>query len=989
MILFGQVLFAAYYKDLPQTITQPNGQVIQCFASGDEFFNYLHDKNGYVIIQSQDGYFYYGIEKGDNVVASVYRVNTVNPAKIGLKKNVRISDNAYKARVAEFYKTQNKSVRAPHEGVLNNLVVYIRFSDQTEFTNTRGAIDQKFNPPSTVSLRSYYDEVSYGKLKVISHHYPVCADSINLSYQDINPRAYYSPYNASTNPMGYPDNNTKTVREQTLLKNAINAISSQVPTTINIDGDNDGKVDNVCFLIRGNSDAWADLLWGHRWWMMSSNTLINGKAVYDYTFQPENQNDVQTLCHEMFHALGAPDLYHYSYDNFVTAGPWDIMESGFGHMGAFMKWKYSSNVWINTIPEITLSGAYTLHPITSVYNNSYKIKSPNSTSEYFVVEYRKKEGMYESSVPGSGLLIYRIDPSAGSGNASGPPDEVYVFRKGGTPTDNGNINAAFLSANVNRTQLNNYTNPYGFLQGGTLGGLNIYNITSADSTISFNIDINLSTVADFTANAFVQPNEQVTFSDITSGMPNQWQWLFSGGLPVTSTDQNPVVTYANPGNYSVTLIATGSNGIDTITKQNYITVGGSSAWIPQHTKFSFANRGIKNISILNANTAWTVAYDYNNPQNAIREYARTIDGGTTWKSGTINGINGFKVASVSSSGPTKAWICAYDPINGGGKILITPTSGDSWVIQSTATFAAPEGRPIFIRMVSSSTGVCVGNPNGGYFEIYTTTNSGALWNRVIQANIPNPLAGEKAIDGAYSAVGNTIWFATDKGRIYKSTDKGLTWNVTSTSFAAINKIVFKDANNGTMLCNTGTTALARTTDGGTTWTNFTPNGKFFAQDLAYLSGTASTWVSVSDEAGNSGSSYSIDDGDNWTQLDSGVAYTTVAFFNQNSGWAGSYNLDINNGGIYKWNNIFVGIEKNNMETKNEMMIFPNPAHDKIFITSNSKNTTIEFYNISGKIILKENLNTSQTIDISGLANSVYFVRIITNNQVKVEKIIKE
>ena len=58
--------------------------------------------------------------------------------------------------------------------------------------------------------------------------------------------------------------------------------------------------------------------------------------MYDYTFQPETQVNVKTLCHEMFHALGAPDLYHYDDNglNISPAGSWDLMESGGGHMGA-------------------------------------------------------------------------------------------------------------------------------------------------------------------------------------------------------------------------------------------------------------------------------------------------------------------------------------------------------------------------------------------------------------------------------------------------------------------------------------------------------------------------------------------------------------------------------------------------------------------------------------------------------------------------------
>ena len=91
--------------------------------------------------------------------------------------------------------------------------------------------------------------------------------------------------------------------------------------------------------------------------------------------------------------------------------------------------------WITSIPTITTTGTYTLNPITSSTNNAYRINSPNSTTEYYVVEYRRKTGTFESSLPGSGLLVYRINlsiPSGQWGNDCGPPDELYVYRPGGT-----------------------------------------------------------------------------------------------------------------------------------------------------------------------------------------------------------------------------------------------------------------------------------------------------------------------------------------------------------------------------------------------------------------------------------------------------------------------------------------------------------------------------------------------------------------------------
>jgi PKD repeat protein len=66
---------------------------------------------------------------------------------------------------------------------------------------------------------------------------------------------------------------------------------------------------------------------------------------------------------------------------------------------------------------------------------------------------------------------------------------------------------------------------------------------------------------------------QVRFTDISSNFPTRWQWEFEGGEPATSTEQNPVVTYRNPGKFKVTLTASNSVGSSAAaTKTSYIEV---------------------------------------------------------------------------------------------------------------------------------------------------------------------------------------------------------------------------------------------------------------------------------------------------------------------------------------------------------------------------------------------------------------------------------
>jgi PKD repeat protein len=66
--------------------------------------------------------------------------------------------------------------------------------------------------------------------------------------------------------------------------------------------------------------------------------------------------------------------------------------------------------------------------------------------------------------------------------------------------------------------------------------------------------------------------EEVIFTDFSAGNVISWEWSFPGGIPETSTEQNPVVTYRVPGVYDVSL--TVSDGVNTSTsvKNAFIVV---------------------------------------------------------------------------------------------------------------------------------------------------------------------------------------------------------------------------------------------------------------------------------------------------------------------------------------------------------------------------------------------------------------------------------
>lgn len=77
-------------------------------------------------------------------------------------------------------------------------------------------------------------------------------------------------------------------------------------------------------------------------------------------------------------------------------------------------------------------------------------------------------------------------------------------------------------------------------------------------------------VANFAINDGFTCSGTINFTDFSLNTPNTWFWDFGDGN--TSTDQNPVHTYTQNGQFSVTLTTTNQYGSDAITQTNLITV---------------------------------------------------------------------------------------------------------------------------------------------------------------------------------------------------------------------------------------------------------------------------------------------------------------------------------------------------------------------------------------------------------------------------------
>ena len=497
-------------------------------------------------------------------------------------------------------------------------------------------------------------------------------------------------------------------------------------------------------------------------------------------------------------------------------------------------------------------------------------------------------------------------------------------------------------------------------------------------------------IAAFTASPQVTyENQSVTFSN-NSINSNTWLWTFEGGNPETYEGQNPPeIFYSEVGEYSVSLTVSNNSGSETLTKENYIRVyfEPSGEWILQDTTFGIQSTGINYISIADENVVWATAFDGSGSGENIQQFTKTTDGGNSWDSYNIDiGNLNLGISMIHAFDEQTAWLVAYPRgANQTGGIFKTDDGGLNWFRQNSANYDTSSSFANVVYFWDENVGFAQGDPINGEFELYVTENGGENWTQVPGNNIPNPLGGEYGYTRQIEVVGNNVWFTTNKGRIYKSSDKGNNWDVfqspiTDFGSAEVNgDISFGDAQNGILIDNS--VNVYRTENGGETWFEITTSGPVYTSGLCYIEGTNTVF-----STGN-GSSFSLDGGYSWTPIDNAV-HLFVDFLNEELGWSGAWTQVVgasSSGGIWKWEDFSLG--NNEAAEDFEIEYYPNPTSN--FVNFNYQgDLSISVYDILGRRIIETN---EKFIDLSDYNKGLYLFKIndYYNQKFKLIRIIKK
>ena len=503
-------------------VTQPDGTTVTIHLLGDEWQHFNTTTDGYSVIKNQQGFYVYAEKKNGELKATQMVAHNAQERKANEQaflqnmKKYQAPDMTpaianMKGRV-EAIGAQRRAQgnRATNYENFKGLIVLIQYNDK-EFsredypTVINDMVNQQNytgfdNNQRTGSVRDYFTDNSEGKFQP--------------QFDVVGPYTVnYSQYDANMNG----DKCSK------ILVDALNQADADVNFK-NYDGDSNGAVDLVFFILAGNGANYGgnneNLWWPHRSVIIDEEKYNTGKNPYiykdgvllwdyasstelcGYTTNPQTVfiDGIGTICHEFSHVLGLPDFYDTNYEEdgeSVTPGDWSLMASGNYLNNGFTPVGYSLYerylVGFTDKPEvISQPGNYTLEPL---YNNQkgYWLNTPEP-KEFFILENRQRSQFkWDAYLPGDGMLVHRVDRSnegiwqANKVNAD-PEHNYYVLLRAGGGSTSSASDPFPGSKNVH--ELTNVSSPYNLKTWtGKDNQFGVFNIQkTTDGNITFTID---------------------------------------------------------------------------------------------------------------------------------------------------------------------------------------------------------------------------------------------------------------------------------------------------------------------------------------------------------------------------------------------------------------------------------------------------------------------------------------------------------------------
>ena len=386
----------------PFEYTRPDGTKVMARIYGDEFHSYIESLDGELLYGSRD--------------------------------KEALEQASERRRAHRIQKLAGYTV-FPTKGSPHSIVLLVGFSDKP-FGESQQDFQDLLN-------KSGYDY--NGANGSCRDYYIASSDSIFAPIFDC-----YGPYTLSR-PLSYygGDQGDKIdVNAPEMVAEACQLAHEAGVNFKDYDTNNDGLLDNVFIFCAGNNQAEgadASCIWPHQSDISHKNVRLDGVLVGSYACTPEYRGrdtkircGVGTFCHEFGHVIGQPDFYDTKY-NYYSISDWDVMCSGSHNNDGntpptFSAYERMYEGWL--IPkQLELPGRYSLSVVpfkTEAYliaaePHNLSGKNPNP-SEFFLLENRNSNNVWDTYLPGHGMLVWHIDYSSTAWTSNSPNNGPTIMR---------------------------------------------------------------------------------------------------------------------------------------------------------------------------------------------------------------------------------------------------------------------------------------------------------------------------------------------------------------------------------------------------------------------------------------------------------------------------------------------------------------------------------------------------------------------------------
>lgn len=364
-------------------------------------------------------------------------------------------------------------------------------------------------------------------------------------------------------------------------------------------------------------------------------------------------------------------------------------------------------------------------------------------------------------------------------------------------------------------------------------------------------------------------------------------------------------------------------------------------------------------------------------------FMKTTNGGKEWSASDLE--YPANCLSIFFTGKNVGFISGYE-----GYIGKTTDGGTTWIEMATGT----NNVLCSVFFTNANTGYAVGidlTTSLSQGIILKTVNSGATWSPIVvpyylfSVYFPDSLTGYAVGDSGSSSSVDLYPV------ILKTSDGGNTWNkltYTTSDGIDLSSVFFTDANTGYIVGELGypvSPLILKTADGGETWTTFQlpahscyPRSVYFATPLkGYIVGDCGEIFYTAD----AGSTWRADSSNTWNGLYS------VFFPDSTVGYAVGEMSAI----LQKRPAVLSGVPEK-QERISRFELFPNPANDKITISSDriwNKEIDISIVTMRGELLLRERFNFQHQVqlDVGSLAKGFYLVKIHSKEGIEVKKLV--